>query len=99
MKELLDHNKYERLAEVCRRYHVLKLSLFGSTANGQSKPESDVDILVEFVPGKTPGFAFSDLQDELTLIFGRRVDLRTSEDLSKYFRQQVVKEAQSIYAA
>jgi len=87
-----------KLEEVCTKFYVRKLSIFGSMLHGDDRPDSDLDILVEFVPGHVPGFAFAGLQDELSLILGRKVDLRTSEDLSKYFRETVMKEAQQIYA-
>jgi predicted nucleotidyltransferase len=89
-----------KLEEICRRYHVRKLSIFGSALHGDARPESDLDILVEFIPGHVPGFfTFVDLRDELSTTFDRQVDLRTSEDLSKYFRDNVVKEAQAVYAS
>lgn len=89
----------EKLSQVCRKYYVRKLSVFGSTVHGEARDDSDLDILVEFIPGHVPGFfTFIDLQDELSAIFGRPVDLRTPQDLSKYFRDNVVKEAQQLYA-
>ena len=89
----------ERVEEICRKYHVCKLSIFGSTLHGTPRPESDLDVLVEFVPGRVPGFfTFVDLKDELSVIFNRQVDLRTPQDLSEYFRDNVVKEAQQLYA-
>ena len=71
--------------------------LFGSTARGEATPESDIDVLVEFEPGKTPGFAFFGMQDELSEKLGRPVDLNTPGCLSKYFRDQVVAEARPLY--
>ena len=98
MKKLLDQISLARLNEVCRHYHVRRLSVFGSASRGEDQDGSDLDILVEFSPGYVPGFAFISLQDELSKIFGRRVDLRTPDELSKYFRETVVREAQPIYA-
>jgi uncharacterized protein len=89
----------ERIAEFCRRRHVRKLSLFGSVLRGDLRPESDIDVLVEFEPGCTPGLAFFAMQDELAGILGRKVDLNTPGFLSKYFRDQVLKEAEVQYDA
>ncbi|WP_083637023.1 nucleotidyltransferase domain-containing protein [Leptolyngbya sp. 'hensonii'] len=64
-----------------------KLSLFGSVLRGDFKPDSDIDVLVEFEPGKTPGFAIVTMQQELSeLLGGRAVDLRTPQELSRYIR-------------
>jgi len=82
-----------RLAEICRRHHVKRLALFGSAIHGDFGPESDIDLLVEFEEGKTPGFDFVRLQQELSELFGREVDLHTCRSLSRYFRDQVVREA------
>jgi predicted nucleotidyltransferase len=70
----------ERLAELCRRYHVAKLELFGSRAKGTERPDSDVDLLVTFAPGQTPGLAFVALAEELETVFGRAVDLLVRDD-------------------
>jgi predicted nucleotidyltransferase len=94
----LDKKSHDQLADVCRRYNVRKLSIFGSVNRGEEQPNSDLDVLVEFHPGRTPGFAFIRLQDELSIVFGCQVDLNTSGDLSRYFRDSVVKEARQIYA-
>ncbi len=90
-------SQQEKLSQICREYYVQKLSIFGSTLHGDAREDSDLDILVEFLPGHTPGFAFIDLQDRLSAIFGRVVDLRTPSELSHYFRTTVVMEAQPIY--
>jgi predicted nucleotidyltransferase len=83
----------KRLEEFCRRNHIRKLAFFGSVLRGDFWPESDIDVLVEFEPGKTPGFAFFGMQEELSKILGRKVDLNTPGFLSKYFREQVIREA------
>jgi len=62
-------------------------------------PQSDVDVLVEFEPGQEPGFAFFRMQDELSTLLGRRADLRTPNELSKYFRAEVLAEAEEAYVA
>ena len=91
---------YERVAEFCERHGIRKLSLFGSVIRDDFTPDSDVDVLVEFLPGKTPGFAFySDLPRELSEIVGRDVDMNTPQDLSRYFRREVLDEAEEIYVA
>jgi predicted nucleotidyltransferase len=87
----------ERLSDICRRNHIRKLSLFGSILHGDSNPTSDVDLLVEFDPAHVPGLRFFTIQDELSRIFERRVDLNTINDLSGYFRDAVLAEAEPIY--
>jgi predicted nucleotidyltransferase len=81
------------IAEFCRRHHVRSFALFGSILRDDFGPDSDIDVLVEFEPGMTPGFAFFGMQDELTERFGRRVDLNTPGFLSRYFRDRVAAEA------
>ncbi len=83
----------------CRRNHIRRLALFGSVIREDFTPDSDVDVLVEFEPGKTPGYAFFGMQDELSDLLGRQVDLNTPQDLSKYFRDEVLAEAESLYVA
>lgn len=87
----------DKIAELCQQYHIRKLALFGSVLRDDFRPDSDIDVLVEFEPGHTPGFAFIDIQDQLSEILGRQVDLNTPEDLSRYFRTQVIEEAEAIY--
>lgn len=93
----VDHNA---VAQVCRRHHIRKLSLFGSVLAGTDRPDSDVDLLVEFAPGQKPGLlGLAAIEAELSaLLGGRSVDLRTAEDLSPYFREQVVGSAEVQYA-
>ena len=85
--------------EFCKRHRVRRLALFGSVLRDDFTSASDVDMLVEFEPGKTPGFAFFRMQDELSEIIGRRVDLNTPKELSKYFRDEVLAEAEDLYVA
>jgi len=89
------------LAEVCRRYGIVKLSLFGSVLKGRAHTGSDLDLLVEFSPGATPGyFGMARIEGELSqLLGGRKVDLRTPEELSRYFREEVTRDAKVQYAA
>lgn len=90
----------EQLAQFCQRHHIRKLSLFGSTLKGTARPDSDVDLLVEFDPDQTPGLlGIAGMEIELaTMLSGRRVDLRTQLDLSRYFRDEVARTAEVQYA-
>ena len=88
------------LAEVCRRYAVKELSLFGSAVRGEMRPESDIDIMVEFEPGARIGLIrFESLVGELESLAGRRVDLVTKGGLKTWVRPRVLKYARVIYAA
>lgn len=87
------------IADFCRKHHIRKLALFGSVLRDDFGPESDVDVLVEFAPGQRLGFAFFGIQEELSELLGRRVDLLTEEDLSRYFRDEVVQNAKVIFDA
>jgi len=91
----------EALAALCRRYRIRKLSLFGSTLKGANRPDSDVDLLVEFEPGATPGLlTVAQIEFDLSdLLGGRKVDLRTAGDLSRYFRDEVVRTAEPQFEA
>ena len=90
----------EKIADFCRRYHVRRLALFGSVLREDFHPDSDVDVLVEFEPGHVPGFfGLFDMEQALSNILGgKKIDLRTPEDLSRYFRQDVLAHAEVIYA-
>lgn len=88
----------DALAEICRRHHIRRLAIFGSALRPDFGEQSDVDVLVEFEPGHTPGFAFFDIEDELSGQFGRKVDLNTPNFLSSYFRERVMAEAEVQYA-
>lgn len=88
------------LAEVCRRYGVKELSLFGSAVRGEMHPESDIDIMVEFEPSARVGLVkFESLVEELESLAGRKVDLVTKRGLKPWVRPQVLKDARVIYAA
>jgi len=89
----------DEIAAFCRRHHIRRLALFGSVLRDDFTPESDVDVLVEFEPGHTPGLAFITIQDELSQLLGRKVDLNTPGCLSPYFRQEVLDEAEVLYDA
>lgn len=89
----------EKLDGFCRKYHISKLSLFGSALTGEFGPDSDIDVLVEFEPDYTPGLSFFRMESELSALFGRKVDLNTEQFLSRYFRDAVVQNAEVQYAA
>lgn len=89
----------QRVTAFCTRHHIRRLALFGSVLRRDFGPGSDVDVLVEFAPGHTPGFAFVAMQQELSELIGRPVDLHTPGFLSPYFREQVRAEAEVLYAA
>lgn len=86
------------LTNICERYAIRRLALFGSALRDDFRPDSDLDVLVEFEAGQTPDFfRFIDIQDELTELFGRQVDLNTPAFLSRYFRDQVRADARTLY--
>lgn len=85
--------------EFCRKHHIKRLALFGSVLRDDFQKESDVDVLVEFDPGHVPGFAFFALEQELSEILERRVELHTPQFLSPYFRNRVLEEAEVQYVA
>ena len=89
----------EEIADFCGRHHIRRLSLFGSVLREDFRPDSDVDVLVEFEEGHVPGLiTFSGMEIEMGELIGRKVDMRTPEDLSRYFRKEVVESAQVQYA-
>ena len=89
----------DALAAFCREHGIRRLSLFGSVVRDDFGPESDIDVLVEFQPKRTPGLVgISAMELELSELFsGRKIDLRTAEDLSPYFRQDVLDSAEVQY--
>ncbi|MFP3899719.1 MAG: nucleotidyltransferase family protein [Acidimicrobiia bacterium] len=90
----------ERLRSFCHEHGIRRLRLFGSALHGTLRPDSDIDLLVEFEPGRTPGLLrISQLELDLGELLGRPVDLRTVHDLSRYFRDQVAAEARTLYDA
>jgi predicted nucleotidyltransferase len=87
------------IKEFCKKHHIRKLSLFGSILREDFNPESDVDILIEFDPARIPGLIrLAGMEIELTKILGHKVDLRTAQDLSHYFRDEVIESAEVQYA-
>lgn len=88
----------ESLAAFCRKHRIRKLSLFGSMLKGTARPDSDVDLLVEFEPDGVPGLiGLAAMEIELSEMLGRKADLRTAGDLGRYFREQVVRTAEVQY--
>jgi hypothetical protein len=88
-----------RLAGICERFGVVELAVFGSVARGDAGPDSDVDLLYVLAPDAGLGFAFSNLEDELAELFGRRVDLVAKRSLHRLLRDEVLAEARTLYAA
>lgn len=89
----------DRISAFCRENRVRRLAVFGSALRDDFRPESDLDLLVEFLPDVQIGFDFIRLQDELSILLNRKVDLNTPAGLSKYFRDEVLREAEDLYVA
>jgi hypothetical protein len=89
----------EAIADFCRAHHIRRLAVFGSVLRSDFAPESDVDVLVEFEPGATVGLRFFAIEQELSQLLGYKVDLNTPGFLSRYFRDKVIAEAESVYVA
>lgn len=88
----------KKITTFCKRHHIISLALFGSILTSHFSPESDVDILVKFDKKHIPSlFDMVDMEEELSSIIGRRVDLKTPEDLSRYFRDDVLAQAKIVY--
>ncbi len=88
------------VSEFCRRHHIARLALFGSVLRDDSRPDSDVDVLVEFLPGHVPGLRFVTIERELSqLLNGRRVDLVTPKFLNARIRDRVLSSAETLYVA
>lgn len=88
------------LADFCQRYRVRKLSLFGSALRDDFGPQSDVDFVVEFEPGMIVGYLkLAEMEMELSSLLGRKVDLRTPGELSRYFRDEVMATAEPLYVS
>ena len=89
----------DKIREFCERHYIRRLAIFGSALRDDFGPESDVDVLVDFMPDHTPGFfKLFEMEEELSgLLGGHKIDMRTPEDLSRYFRDKVVATAQVQY--
>src|SRR6266700_451741 len=97
MKRL--HLDKKKVSDFCRRHYIRKLSLFGSVLRTDFNEASDIDVLVEFAPAHIPGLIrLAAMERELTGLLGRKVDLRTPQDLSRYFRDQLLATASVQYA-
>lgn len=88
-----------RLAELCEKYGIAELAVFGSVARGEDRPDSDVDLLYVLRPGTRMGLEFSAFQEELEELLGRKVDVVSEEGLHWVLRDQVLDDAQVLYAA
>ncbi|PIG95281.1 nucleotidyltransferase family protein [Gloeocapsopsis sp. IPPAS B-1203] len=97
MKTLLIDLPKAEIYQFCRQHSIRKLALFGSVLRDDFTKNSDIDVLVEFEVGKTPGLAIVRMEDELSHLLGQVVDLRTPADLSCYFRDRVLQEAMIVY--
>ena len=99
MFKLTDYISRAELETFCRRNHITRMSLFGSALRDELEPGSDIDILVEFDKDHMPGlFDIAGMEIELSEMFGRKVDLRTPAELSRYFRDEVLEKARVEYA-
>jgi predicted nucleotidyltransferase/plasmid stability protein len=97
---LLAHVDRGALEDVCRRHHIVWLAVFGSRARGDAVADSDVDVVVDFAPGMTPGFGIVRVADALRPVLGgHRVDLVTRRGLSPRLREQILSSAKTLYAA
>lgn len=100
MKRIFSINIDGEIIEAfCKKHHIRKLSIFGSALRQDFRSDSDIDILVEFHSDNTPGLIkLAGIEIELSNLIGRKVDLKTPQDLSRYFRQEVVESAEVQYA-
>jgi predicted nucleotidyltransferase len=98
---VIDISTRNRLTDYCRDHCIRRLSLFGSQATGSARPDSDIDLLVEFDPGMEPGLiGLAAMESELSSLLGdRKVDLRTPRELSRHFRERVMRDALVQYVA
>jgi predicted nucleotidyltransferase len=90
----------EEIGQICRRHHIRRLALFGSRLKGTATPNSDVDLLAEFEPDATPTYLYlATIEEELSaLLGGLRVDLRTPKELSRHFRDEVLRESEAVWS-
>jgi uncharacterized protein len=89
---------HDQIDEFCQKYHIRRLALFGSVLRDDFGPDSDVDVLVDFEKGHTPGLIrLAGMEIELSHLLGRQADLRTPDELSRYFREEVLQTAQVEY--
>ena len=88
----------ETIADICRRYRIRELAIFGSVARGDMRPDSDVDIMIELEPGTHPGLKWFDLEDELEAVFGRKIDAMQKKLLKPRVRVEAERDAVVLYA-
>lgn len=89
----------DKIADICRRYGIQEMAIFGSAARGGMRPESDVDVMVEFFPGVVHGWDYFGIEEELARVFGRSVDVATKKWLKPHVRPHILREARVVYAA
>ena len=100
MFKLTDHITRDELKNFCQKHHITKMSLFGSAIRDELKPESDIDVLVEFDRKHIPGLLdIAGMEIELSEIIGKKIELHTPAELSRYFREDVMKQAKVEYAS
>ena len=100
MKQMAIEVPEERIREFCEKHRIRKLSLFGSVLRDDLTPASDIDVLIEFEPGHCVGFIrLGIMEEELSELLNRKVDLNTAGLLSPYFRDEALSEAETIYDA
>jgi predicted nucleotidyltransferase len=87
----------DKIQDFCRRHHIKRMWLFGSVVDDRFRPDSDVDVLVDFEEGRAPGWAFATLHEELEPIWGRKVDLSTPDEFRPSRREQILAKAKIIY--
>lgn len=87
----------KQISDFCQHHHIRRLAFFGSVLNESFGLDSDVDILVEFDPEHIPGFAFFDMEEDLSALLGRKVELHTAAFLSPYIREEVLSTVQEVY--
>lgn len=96
--ERVDHITKRQIVDFCERNHIRKFAFYGSVLRDDFRPDSDIDILVEFEPDQPIGLMeVAGMERELSELIGRKVDLRTPQDLSRYFRDKVISEAEVLY--
>jgi uncharacterized protein len=90
---------FSQLREICERYGVARLEVFGSVSRGEDGPGSDIDLLYELTPDASPDWSFYDIEDELARLFGRPVDVAPRHGINNHLQDQVLRDAKLLYAA
>ena len=89
----------EKIAEICQRYGIQEMAIFGSAARDDMRPDSDVDVMVEFFPGVVHGWEYFHLEEELAAAFGRKVDMATKKWIKPRLKSRILSEARVVYEA